>query len=260
LLFIEISVYGMCPSSYEAVSRVKGSFDQFWNGMELLREREVPYVVKSALVPPIRSEIEELESWAAGLPWMDGPLGYTFFFDKRSRHDNLEKDRRIQTLRPSPKEILTVMARNPEKYRKDMAQFCLRFLGPPGDRLFSCGAGNTCCLDAYGRLQPCMALRLPDLTYDLLDGSLLKALQDFFPRLREIRAANKEYLERCARCFLSGLCEQCPGRSWSENGTLDTPVEYLCSITHYTARWLGLVGPKEHAWEVRDWQSRLDTS
>ena len=58
-------------------------------------------------------------------------------------------------------------------------------------------------------------------------------------------------------CFLKGLCEQCPAKSWTENGTLDTPVEYLCSVAHAQARWMGWLKDGEKAWEVKDWKERV---
>ena len=108
------------------------------------------------------------------------------------------------------------------------------------------------CIDAYGRAQPCLSLRAPELTFDILNTQphpLEKALA-FFSRLRGMRANNPEYLSRCAVCFLKGLCEQCPAKSWAENGTLDTPVEYLCSVAHAQARWLGWLAPDAYAWEA----------
>ena len=257
LIPIEITVYGMSAESYEAVSRVEGSFAQFWRGMELLRDRNVPFTVKSALLPPNRHEVNIFESWAAEIPWMDNPPNYALFFEKRHRNDDPEKDRRIQALRLSPEEALAVMTREPQQYRQGASDFCRTFLGPPGDKLFNCGSGHACCMDAYGRLQPCMGLRAPELTYDLSNGSLEEAVRDFFPRLRDLRAVNPQYLDRCARCFLKGLCEQCPAKSWVENGSLDTPIDSLCLSTHAEARWLGLVGREENAWEVRDWRSRI---
>jgi len=95
------------------------------------------------------------------------------------------------------------------------------------------------------------------VVYDLKRGSLREALSDVFPRWRELRATNPEYLNRCALCFLKGLCEQCPGKSWMEHGTLDTPVEYLCQVAHAQARYLGLLSEGEQAWEITDWQSRI---
>jgi radical SAM protein with 4Fe4S-binding SPASM domain len=100
-------------------------------------------------------------------------------------------------------------------------------------------------------------LRHPECTYDLRKGSLEDALKNFFPKLRELKATNPEYLNRCAQCFLKGLCEQCPAKSFMEHGTLDTPVEYLCAIAHTQARYLGLIQNGEMAWKVKEWQGRI---
>ena len=54
---IEVSVYGLKKVSYEAVSRVPGSFAEFWQGVELLLTHGLPFVVKGALLPPNREEM-----------------------------------------------------------------------------------------------------------------------------------------------------------------------------------------------------------
>ncbi|NQT16237.1 MAG: hypothetical protein HQ582_25995 [Planctomycetes bacterium] len=151
-----------------------------------------------------------------------------------------------------------MLTRRPAEYRKQMKEFCSKFTRPPGDKLFSCGAGCGGCVDAYGNLQPCLTLRHPAAAYDLKRGSLEDALTTFFPEIRETKARNPEYLARCARCFLKGLCEQCPAKSWSEHGTLDTPVEYLCEVAHAQARFLGLLEEDENAWDVEDWRERIE--
>ncbi len=257
LVEIEVSVYGMRPESYEAVTQAAGSFAQFRRGVDLLLERRVPFIVKSAFLPPNRGEIEGFEAWAATIPWMNEPPRYSMHFDLRSRRDDPAKDRRIQALRVSPGEISNAPGIRGERHRRDQAEFCRKFAGPPGDRLFECGAGRSGWVDPYGGFRPCWGLFAPEWTYDLVHGTMRDALENFFPRLREIRATNPEYSARCARCFLKGLCEQCPAKSWAETGTLDTPVEYWCDLAHAQARDLLLVGPKEKAWTVIDWEARL---
>ena len=138
---------------------------------------------------------------------------------------------------------------------QEMAEFGARFMGPPGAELFRCGAGHSLSVDAYGRAQPCMGARAPKLTVDVLASSLRDALERF-SHLRELHATNPDYLRRCAACFLHGLCEQCPAKSWAEHGTLDTPVEYLCEVGHAQARYLGWLKEDEQAWNTVDWQSR----
>jgi hypothetical protein len=101
-------------------------------------------------------------------------------------------------------------------------------------------------------------LRHPTTLYDLKKGSLREAMTGFLPKLLTWRATNHDYLARCGRCFLSGLCEQCPAKSWLEYGTLDTPVDYFCEIAHAQARFLGLLQEGERGWEVENWRERTE--
>jgi MoaA/NifB/PqqE/SkfB family radical SAM enzyme len=284
---VEVSVYGMRPESYERVVGKKGAFAEFRRGVALLEKQKVPFIVKAPLLPFLKDDLEEFESWAQTIPRMDKKPGYSMNFDLRSRRDDPEKNARISELRATPEETVGMMSRN-SLYLRDMKQFCGKFMGPPGDKLFSCGAGHGTCIDAYGKAQMCMGLRDPGTVYDLRNGAdrhcepseaipgthaeialssasggllamtgLRYALTEYFPKFRELRAINPDYLNRCARCFLKGLCEQCPAKSWTEHGTLDTPVEYLCDVAHAQARYLGLITDQENAWKVEDWQGRI---
>jgi radical SAM protein with 4Fe4S-binding SPASM domain len=253
---IEISVYGMRRESYEAVTGVDGSYAGFLSGVQLLLDRKIPFVVKGALLPPNKKEMAEFAAWAATNPRMDAPPAYAMFFDLRGRRDSVAKNSRIRRLRVLPEEGLGILTRDPDQYRKEMSEFFDKFSSSPGDRLFSCGIGPGC-VDPYGVFQPCLSLRHPDLTFDLKKGALKEAVASGLPRLKEMRAVNPLYLERCARCFLRGFCEQCPAKSWSEHGTLDTPVEYFCRVAHAQARFLGLVREGERAWDVRDSKERI---
>ena len=256
---IEITVYGMKKESYEGVTRISGSFEAAWNGVDLLLEKKVPFVVKSALLPPNKMEMEEFETWASTIPWMDKPPSYVLSFDLRCRRDSEEKNRIIEGLRLLPEDGLKVLARRREEFFRGMKEFCSKFIAPPGSKLLSCGAGmGGGCVDAYGHFQLCMLLRHSTTLYDLKKGSLKDALQNFFPEVRKMKAKNSDYLSRCARCFLKGLCEQCPAKSWMEHGTLDTPVEYLCEIAPTQARYLGLLEEGEMAWKVKDWKERIE--
>lgn len=253
---IEITVYGMTRESYEAATRAPGAFAQFRRGVNLLLERNIPFIVKQSLLPPNEHELEQFEAWASTIPWMNKRPGYAMNFDLRNRRDDEQKNREVAELRLSPEETVAMLTREDDaKYRRGMEEFrAKKFMGVPGDKLFNCGAssGHSGCVDAYGNLQPCMGLRAPELTVDLVEAIHESPLQNAlsqFPALGEMRATNPEYLRRCAKCFLKGLCEQCPAKSWTEHGTLDTPVEYLCEVAHAQARYLGWLGENEYGWE-----------
>lgn len=255
---IEITVYGMKKSSYEAVTGVSGSFEAARRGINLLLNYKIPFIVKGISLSSNKNEIEEFKVWAAAIPWMDKPPAYSMFFDLRCRRDDPKKNLVIKKLRLSAYEGLKVLTRRKEEYIKEMKEFCSKFMHPPGDKIFSCGSGcGNGSVDAYGYFQPCMPLRHPDCVYDLRKYSIKDGLENFFPKMREMKARNQEYLAKCAECFLKGLCEQCPAKSWMEHGTLDTPVEYLCDIAHAQARYLGLIKDNEKAWETDNWKERI---
>ena len=254
---IEITVYGMKKSSYEGVTRTAGSFKLFQSGVKLLLEKKIPFLVKAALLPQNREEIDLVKKWAMTIPGMNRPPLFSFFFNLRRRGER-RKNILIKKLRLSGEEGFKILLRNKKEYIKEMKDFSSKFMYPTGDKVFSCGAGRGGgCVDAYGRFQPCLMLRSPECSYDLKIGSLRDALENFFPKLREKKALNSKYLKRCAKCFLKGFCEQCPARSWEEHGTLDTPVEYCCEVAHALARSLGLLKNEEKGWEVSDYRARI---
>jgi radical SAM protein with 4Fe4S-binding SPASM domain len=256
LVTIEITSYGMHAETYEAVTRAPGSFKQYRRGVDLLIEHGIPFIIKSAILPQNKHEIDEFEAWAETIPWMTKSPSYSMFFDLRNRCDDKEKNRLISSLRLSPKDGLDILTRDADKYSKGIKEFASKFMGAPDDRLFGCGAGCGMCIDAYGIAQPCMGVRIPELIYNTSDFSL-ETILGKFKKLKDMHATNPDYLKRCAGCFLKGLCEQCPAKSWSENQTLDTPVEYLCKVAHAQARWLGWLGKDECGWEVTGWKERV---
>ncbi|MCK4338328.1 MAG: radical SAM protein, partial [Candidatus Aminicenantes bacterium] len=255
---IEISLYGMSKASYEAVSRKAGAFESAQRGIALLLERNIPFEIKGVLLPQTKHEIGDIEVFARAIPWMDHPPVLSIFLDLRCRRDSDTKNRLIIGLRNSPEDCLNYLTRDKKAYIEEKKAFFRQFSRIPGQGLFPCMPGvESACVDAYGQLQLCMMLKHPDTLYNLNIGTLKEGILHFFPQIREMKARNPEYLRRCARCFLYGLCEQCPAQSWMEHGTLDTPVEYHCEVAHEQARFLGLIGRAEMAWDVRDWKERI---
>lgn len=257
---LEVSLYGIKKETYEAVTRIPGSFEEAWRGVNLLIEKKILFLVKNAWLPPNKKEIREFESWAMALPGMKRLPFYSVFFDFHARR-NPEKNRLISSLRIPPKELVAFLSGRNASFFEEMKEFCSKFSIPQKDSLFTCGAGRGGgCVDAYGRFQLCLPLRCPETTYDLKNGSLRDALMNFFPKVQGLKALNRNYINRCARCFLRAICEQCPAKSWMEYGSLDTPVEYFCLLTHEQARQAGMLKKGEKAWEVEDWKERVITS
>jgi radical SAM protein with 4Fe4S-binding SPASM domain len=249
----------MKKESYEAVTRTPGSFEAAFRGINLFLKYKVPFTVRSAVLPPNKTEINAFDKWALTIPRMKKRLpSYSMFLDLHCRGD-MHKDKLIKKLRIIPQEGVQILLRRQKGYASSIREFFANFTASPTNRLFTCIVGLAgACVDAYGYLHPCQLMKCPDFAYDLRNGSLQDALTYAFPRLREMRSTNGEYLSRCARCFLKGFCQQCPAKSWNEHGSLDKPVEYFCEVAHTQAEYLGLLQSGEKAWQVNNWQERLN--
>jgi len=249
---IEVSMYGLRQKTYEAVTRNSGSFDAFREGINLLKTNRIPFTFKTAALPQNFHEIKEMRDFAQSLTGK--PLGVILKLNLGSRFSLGLHGKRdpMKGLRLPPDKVMEVLKQDEEKYRKDMQRFCQKFLGAPtDDRVFICGAGiGGCHIDAYNNFQLCLLLRHPDCIYGLREGSFKEAWEKFVPKVRGTRAHNEKYEEKCQRCFLKSLCDQCAAWSWMEHGVLDEPVEYLCEIAHAEAIWLGLLKEGEKAWKV----------
>lgn len=253
---IEVSVYGLEPRTHDAVTRAPGSFEASMRGLDMLTERQIPFYIKGALLPANMAEEDRFEHWARGLSGQSR-AAWAMFFDLRSRRDE-SKNGLIRSLRLTPAEVLCRTSALPAVERDELLQFIAGHSGLRGDRLFTClAAGGKGAVDAYGKFQYCLLLRHPDTVFDLRAGALRSAVTEHLSAVRATKSRNPEYIERCGRCFLKDFCLQCPAKSWAEHGTLDTPVEYLCDITHAQAEGLGLLAGGEKAWAVVDWERRV---
>lgn len=257
---IEITLYGMKRGSYEGISKVSGSFDKAWRGVDILKKRNIPFIVKSVFLPPNKNELYEFIEWARSVPRMRGKSPQiSMIYNLRSRIGSDKKNKLIRSARIPPDQVAGFMRSSGDDYIKEMKRFFKDGGNRENIRIFSCGAGSgTGSIDPYGIFQPCILVRHPDAVYDLRRGSIEDALIRFFPDLRKGVSDNKDFLSKCAKCFLRPICEQCPGKAWSEHGTLDSPVEYLCDITHAQARDLGLLSEVERGWEIADSENRIE--
>lgn len=252
---IEVTVYGMDPRTTAEVTRVATAHEEARRGLGLLAAHGVPFIVKGTLLPATIPEAEAFSAWADTLPGRRAEAGFVWFLDLRLRRDDEAADDRIRRLRLPPEAAAERLTHDAASLAALASDWRPR-LREPSDRLFTCGAGHRPCLDAYGVLQPCLPLREPSVCVPLQPGRLRETVVEAFESLADRRATDPEYLRRCARCFLAGVCEQCPAKSWAEHGVLDRPVEYFCESTQAQARRLGWLREGERPWEVADWRER----
>ena len=64
---VEITVYGRTRETYEAVTRVPGSYERCLRGIDLLMARRIPLALKTVVMTINAHELWDLKTWAEGL-------------------------------------------------------------------------------------------------------------------------------------------------------------------------------------------------
>jgi len=225
---VEITLYGITKETYERVTDVAGSFERCMKGIDLLLERKIPLKLKTTVMTLNQNEVWEIKKYVED-------LGVEFRFDP-VLNPKLDGSKEPCKLRIPPEEVVEFDLADAKRL-KEWKKFCQKFWGPAkSDKLYVCEAGlYSFHINPYGELSICIMSRNP--SYNLRQGSFKEGWYDFIPKIREQKPKD-EY--KCAKCDLFSLCDQCPGWSMLENDDLETPVEYLCEITHFRAEAFGL--------------------
>lgn len=234
---IEITVYGATEKTYEAVTRIKGSYRAFRRGLDRLLQSGIKIRLKAMA---IRSNVRELGQIA------DFCKKHTkdyFRFDPflTLRYDgDPSRNREIGEERLEPAEIAALEREDSERFQALLEQ-CDRLIVPEfsdtaSPIIFRCGAGkNNFTLSADGRFKLCSSLCHPACVYDLRKGSLSEAWHTFVPKIRGMSSERQEYREKCMTCSLLNLCLWCPANAHLETGDLDVPADYFCQVARARA-------------------------
>jgi len=220
---VEITLYGITAETFDKVTRVPGSYERCVRGIELLLERDVPLELKTTVTTVNKHELWDIKSYVEGLQ-----VDYRFDAVLHPRYDGSKKPYEV---RLSPGEVAELDTADKERCR-EFEELCERCWGAPTtDNLYLCGAGQHMFhVDPYGYLAPCMTSRAH--TYDLRQGSFAHAWREYIP---DVRSLQVEQVTGCRSCVEKSLCTQCPAWSYLEHGDLESPIEYLCELSHLRA-------------------------
>jgi radical SAM protein with 4Fe4S-binding SPASM domain len=237
---IEVSDYGVSQETYERVTRAPGSFAAFRQGLNLLLGSGLNVHLKAMV---LRSNLHEQPAIARFC--RERTKDY-FRFDPflHLRYDGAPtRNSEIKDERLSPEEIIALEQSDPERFQA-LEKGCDKLIVPQFSHnacshLFHCGAGTASFSLSYdGLFRLCPSLWHPDCIYDLKQGTLTDAWQNFVPKVRARRSKRKEFLETCRKCPLINLCMWCPAHASLETGELDAPVGYFCQVAHARAEAL----------------------
>jgi len=226
-LLVEISIYGHTRETYEAVTRIPGSFDKCRAGIAKLIGRGVPVKLKTMALTVNQHEVADMERFAR-------ELGVTFRFDGFLNPRVDCGANRNGELQLTPEQVVALDLEDPgrmEEFRRFCESACQPQEGAEAEFVYTCGAGETSfTVDPYGNLQMCQLSRRH--SYSLKEGSFDEGWNDFFPKLRSRRW---QHNDACRKCNLLPLCGNCPGAAEMETGDIEGMIPHFCEITHLRA-------------------------
>jgi len=215
---IEISLYGATPETYEAVTKVPGSYARCRQGIELLMERRLPLTLKSVLLTINHRELSRMSALAEQLgvpfrydgtlwPRLDGgqqPFAYRLSLDELAALDSDDAERRSQW---------------EEVARLGSGQLIR------AEYVYGCGAGyRSFHVDSVGRLSACGMARRP--SFDLRHVSF----EEGWNEMGDLREQRRQLDTPCRTCTVGALCSQCVGWSQLIHGDDETPVSFICQL------------------------------
>ncbi len=211
-LRVEVSIYGATPETYERVTGIPGSFGRFLEGVERLRERKVPLLIKMPAMTLNQHEVKQAKALVEG--W---GIKFVYCSEINPRQDgSLEPLRyRIspQDLIQLDQEILGEWQGEGQEEKKCQAS----------EGLFRCGCGKgKVAVTPYGEMNLCINFPVPQ--YNLRTGNISsgwKALVEY------VDSALPSQAYECPSCDVRDYCRQGPRDALLERGDFSPCLPYF---------------------------------
>lgn len=216
--FVDISVYGATPDTYERVAGVKGSFQRCMDGITRLRDAGIPYKLKTMLLTLNQHEIEEIEEIAR--------KDDVYFRMDPAVNACLNGSCAPLKYRVPADDAIDIELASDE--RSALWHKCYKLRTPLNDktRLYACGAGvSGFHVDPYGMLTSCVIGT--EFQYDLKTEPLAEGW-DLLGKWIKGKAVPDSH--ECNNCEKRFFCTWCPAFSQLENIDSSAPCEYLCKL------------------------------
>lgn len=219
---IEVTMYGGTEETYEAVTRIPGSFRRFTAGLDLIASSGIKFVLKSVVISLNKHDLQNMvalaDSYGVELHY-DG----TIWPRLDGNNDNFN-------YRLSIDDMLKLNHRDPKRMEGWIQTFeNTNGLTLRDERIYHCGAGfRSFHIDSTGRINLCMMAR--QTSYDVLTTGFDAAWKKLGLEPKRLRTQPSS----CLTCTASGLCAQCPGFSQLVYGDNESIVDYVCQLAKNT--------------------------
>lgn len=229
---IEITLYGATKESYEALTRIPGSFEKCLRGIRLLLDRKLPLGLKTVAVKTNKHEVYDMKAFAES-------LGVEFKFDSMI-NPRIDCSASPLETRLDPLDVVELDLRDDVRLAEltRLATTLPALIPPAGQPVtqYGCGGGrNSFAIDPYGNLTICVISHAEG--YNIRDGSFVEGWNGVMQQIRE-RTITR--VTKCTQCRLRSMCGMCPATAELENGDPEEPVDFLCHVSHLRAEAFGI--------------------
>jgi radical SAM protein with 4Fe4S-binding SPASM domain len=235
-LRVDVSLYGIQPSTHDQLTGVEGSYTAARRALDLLREEGIPTMIKVVVGS---FNLDEVEGIAELADQLDAPAMFTSLIFPRNDRDpaptslrlddeGLERFMRFE-LDYLPRYLSEVM----DEKIDDLADYVQRCaIGPadPGsEEKRYCGGGRTIfAINPYGDVYPCVAF--PLVVGNIVENGFVEIWRNS-PQLLELRMKEMEIPDRCGECSYLDRCGICRALSYQEQGEVIALSEEKCRLT-----------------------------
>ncbi len=234
---IEVTVYGTTAETYENVTRNPGSYISFMRGINLLLKNNIKINLKTIALKTNIHQLPEISDFCKAINNSYFRLD-PFLRLRIDRNKNRNEEIRNERLTKEEIILLELTDSNRLKALKNLCKELIMqdFSHLQCHHLFHCGGGNWSFTLGYdGKFRMCPLLSHPDCTYDLKEGSLKEAWNNFVPIVKAMESDNNHFLENCRKCPLINICMWCPANAYLETGKLDGSIDFFCNLAHARA-------------------------
>lgn len=215
---IEVSLYGLDPSTHDSVTGCNGSFLMTMKGIKNLQNRYVHVMVKFVAMHNNFHQVDKVSEWCKkqNIPYIVSPILTP------ARDGTNENDHNAISI----DNIITAMKNCFQDGNYDFAH--------QYERRHNCMPGiNRICISPSGDVRPCEFLphRLASLNNMTLDEAWNCNVW------RNFRDEVKQHSKGCMECDSISTCPRCPAISYLKGKSLDARPKDVCDI----ARKLKLV-------------------
>jgi len=209
---VEISIYGATPETYERVTGIPGSFGRFLEGVQRLRERKVPLLIKMPVMTLNQHQVKQAKALVEG--W-----GIRFIY---SSEITPRQDGSLEPLRYriTPQEVIQLDQEILGEWQGEgqEEEKCQASQG-----LFRCGCGkSSVAVTPYGEMNLCINFPVPQ--YNLRTGNVASGWKAL---VKYVDSARPNQAYECPSCDVRDHCRQGPRDALLETGDFSPCLPYF---------------------------------